>query len=76
MDLCDKKGAAAVVRVIPDPQKDIGLNIMSIFHFRRRVRISTCETMEEALRQLDSRGGPAQPEATDQSAVGQPQPKR
>jgi hypothetical protein len=48
MDLCDDRGIAMVVRVIPDPHKDIGLNIMSLFHYQRRVRIVTCETIEEA----------------------------
>jgi hypothetical protein len=48
MDLCDDREIAMVVRIIPDPQKDIGLNIMSLFHYRRGVRIVTCETMEEA----------------------------
>ena len=52
MDLLDCKGVETVVRVIPDPRKDIGLNIMSLFHYRRGVRIVTCETMEEALRVL------------------------
>ena len=46
MDLCNKKGVERVVRVIPDPHKDIGLNILSLFHYRRGVRIITCETME------------------------------
>src|ERR1043165_5469390 len=32
MDLCNKQGVSLVVRVIPNPQKDIGLNIMSLFH--------------------------------------------
>ncbi|MGA8658501.1 MAG: hypothetical protein WB586_20360 [Chthoniobacterales bacterium] len=32
MDLCVTKQVEHVVRVIPDPRKDIGLNIMS--HFR------------------------------------------
>jgi hypothetical protein len=41
-----------VVRVIPNPQKDIGLNILSLFHYRRRVRIVTCETLEEAMNAL------------------------
>jgi hypothetical protein len=41
-----------VVRVIPDPHKDIGLNILSLFHYRRGVRIVTCETLEEAMRAL------------------------
>jgi hypothetical protein len=48
MDLCDCRGITMVVRIIPDPHKDIGLNIMSLFHYRRGVRIVTCETMEEA----------------------------
>jgi hypothetical protein len=52
MDLCNKKGVELVVRVIPDPQKDIGLNILSLFHYRRRVRIVTCPTLEEAMKAL------------------------
>ena len=52
MDLCNKKGVDMVVRVIPDPHKDIGLNIMSLFHYPRRVRIVTCEALEEAMKVL------------------------
>jgi hypothetical protein len=52
MDLCNKKGVETVVRVIPDPQKDIGLKILSLFHYRRRVRIVTCETLAEAMKAL------------------------
>ena len=48
MDLCNEKGAAIVVRVIPDPHRDIGLQIMSIFHYRGNVRIMTCETLVQA----------------------------
>ena len=32
--------------------KHIGLNILSLFHYRRRVRIVTCETLEEAMKAL------------------------
>ena len=49
MDCCTKKGIETVVRVIPDARKDIGFNILSLFHYDRRVRIVTCETMQEAL---------------------------
>lgn len=49
MDLCNENGVGLVVRVIPDPQKDIGLNIMSLFHYGRGVRIVTCETLAEAM---------------------------
>ena len=48
MELCDQKGVGLVVRIIPDPQKDIGMNILSIFHYRKRPRIVTCETLVEA----------------------------
>src|SRR5437016_7083084 len=48
MDLCNEAGIGLIVRVIPDPHKDIGLNIMSLFHYRRGVRIVTCETIEQA----------------------------
>ena len=49
MDLLNQRGVSMVVRVIPDPQKDIGLNILSLFHYRRGIRIVTCETRDEAM---------------------------
>jgi hypothetical protein len=52
MELCDQHGVELVVRVIPDPAKDIGLNILSIFHYPHRPRMVTCETMSEAARLL------------------------
>ena len=52
MDLCDDRGIGMVVRVIPDPHKDIGLNILSLFHYRRGVRILTCATLQEAEQAL------------------------
>jgi hypothetical protein len=48
MELFDQKGVALVVRVIPDPTKDIGLNILSHFHYRRHPRTATCANMVEA----------------------------
>lgn len=56
MDLCRQCGIAKVVRVIPDPKKDIGFNIMSHFHYKRGVTIITCETLEEAMAALDPGG--------------------
>jgi hypothetical protein len=53
MDLCNQQGIEMVVRVIPDPQKDIGMNILSLFHYRRRVRIVTCKTLAEAMKALE-----------------------
>ena len=52
MDLCNQTGVALVVRVIPDPHKDIGLNILSLFHYRHDLRIVTCETLAEAMEVL------------------------
>lgn len=52
MDLCNTKGVGTVVRVIADPHKDIGLNIMSLFHYGRGVHIVTCETLEAAMKVL------------------------
>ena len=54
MDLLNQHGVAMIVRVIPDPHKDIGLNILSLFHYRRGIRIVTCKTMEEARTMLAS----------------------
>jgi hypothetical protein len=48
MDWCDDARIKRVVRIIPDSRKDIGLNIMSLFHYRPGVRIVTCRTLEEA----------------------------
>ena len=52
MDLCNAKGASMVVRVIPDPHRDIGLQIMSYFHYRGDVQIVTCETLNQAMELL------------------------
>ena len=56
MDMCNEKGASMVVRVIPDPHRDIGLQIMSIFHYGGGVQILTCQTLAEAeeILRLDS----------------------
>jgi hypothetical protein len=48
MDLCARHGAHTVVRVVPDPRKDIGFSIMALFHYGRQVRTITCESREEA----------------------------
>ncbi len=52
MDLLNECGVKMVVRIIPDSQKDVGFNIMSLFHYRRGVRILTCQTLEQALQAL------------------------
>ncbi|MGD0615647.1 MAG: hypothetical protein ABSA69_09435 [Verrucomicrobiota bacterium] len=52
MDLCNQKGISKVVRIIPDPEKDIGFNILSLFHYRHGIPIITCETAAEAMKAL------------------------
>jgi hypothetical protein len=48
MDLLSQAGLGLVVRVIPDPSKDIGLNIMMVFHYPHRPRVVTCQNLIEA----------------------------
>jgi hypothetical protein len=52
MELLEQHGVEMVVRVIPDPTKDIGMNIISAFHYHNRPRTVTCETMCEAAKVL------------------------
>ncbi|HUJ45409.1 MAG TPA: hypothetical protein VLW52_17575 [Opitutaceae bacterium] len=52
MELCEQKGVGLVVRVIPDPEKDIGMNLLSLFHYHRHPRIVTCKNMVEAAERL------------------------
>jgi hypothetical protein len=52
MDLLAEHGVGTVVRVIPDPAKDIGLNILSLFHYPHHPRMVTCKTMSEAAKLL------------------------
>ncbi|HEU5245500.1 MAG TPA: hypothetical protein VFU09_00260 [Candidatus Udaeobacter sp.] len=52
MDTLAEKGVASVTRVIPDPHKDIGLNILSQFHYGPEIQISTFETLADALQSL------------------------
>jgi hypothetical protein len=52
MELLDRHGVELVARVIPDPTKDIGLSILTVFHYRRPPRTVICQTMEEAARAL------------------------
>lgn len=54
MDASRAHGIGTVVRVIPDRDKDIGFNILSIIHYRRGVQIITCETLAEAEQVLKS----------------------
>ena len=52
MDALAEKGVASVTRVMPDPHKDIGLNILSQFHYGPEIPIATFETLADALQSL------------------------
>ena len=54
MDICNASGVAAVVRIIPDPKRDIGLQIMSLFHYGGGVKIITCQTADDAMKALQA----------------------
>ncbi len=53
MDLIGQAGVDLVVRVIPEPGRDIGMNILTLFHYRHHPRTVTCESMAEAARLLE-----------------------
>ena len=53
MELMDQHGVGMVVRVVPDPARDIGLSILAIFHYPHQPQILTCATMAEAGRALE-----------------------
>jgi hypothetical protein len=52
MELIGEAGVDLVVRVIPDPSKDIGMNILTVFHYPHRPRVVTCQNLIEAARAL------------------------
>jgi hypothetical protein len=52
MDTLAEKKVASVTRVMPDPHKDIGLNILSQFHYGPDVTITTFETLADALQSI------------------------
>ena len=52
MDVLADKGVDSITRVIPDPHKDIGLNILSQFHYGPEIQIATFETLADALQSI------------------------
>jgi len=57
MDALTEKQVASVIRLIPDPHKDIGLNILSQFHYGPEIQITTFETLADALQSLVKESG-------------------
>ena len=52
MDAVAAKQVGTIVRVIPDPHKDIGLNILSQFHYGPKVHALTFQSFADALQSL------------------------
>src|SRR6266446_7451752 len=52
MDALTEKQVALVIRVMPDPHKDIGLNILSQFHYGPEIQITTFETLADAVQDI------------------------
>ena len=52
MELIGKSGVGLVVRVIPDPSKDIGMKILTVFHYPQQLQVVTCQTLTEAVKAL------------------------
>jgi hypothetical protein len=55
MDLFRSRGIAQAIRVMPDPSKDIGFNIMDMFHYFPDVKIRTFESLENAKEYINTR---------------------
>jgi len=52
MNALAEKEVTSVTRVMPDPHKDIGLNILSQFHYGPEVVITTFETLADAVQSI------------------------
>jgi anti-anti-sigma regulatory factor len=61
MKSCNEKGVSAVLRIIPDPRRDIGLQIMSYFHYGPEVQIIPCHSTAEAAEILAAEANPERP---------------
>ena len=47
MDFLNAKGVEEIVRVLPDPELELGFNLMSIFHYSPQVRVHAARTRAE-----------------------------
>jgi len=55
MDVLNGRGVSMVVRIIPDREKDIGFNIMSLFHYSSEVAMHTFKSRAEAEEYLNKK---------------------
>lgn len=52
MDYINENGVTEIIRVVPTPDQDPGFNILSIFHYSKKVRIVTLTSRSEAENRL------------------------
>ena len=52
MKLCNDRQIGTAIRVIPDPKKDIGFNIMSRFHYSPNVKLRIYDNLADAVKSL------------------------
>jgi hypothetical protein len=52
MDLCNEAGVGKVVRIIPNPQENFELTIMSYIHYNSGIPVVSCKTLAEASKHL------------------------
>jgi anti-anti-sigma regulatory factor len=52
MDALAEKQVGSVTRVIRDSHKDVGLNILSQFHYGPEIQIATFKTLADAVQSL------------------------
>ena len=61
LELCSSREMAFAVWVVPDPSKDIGMNLIARFHCWQPVRTHTCSNLAEAMKCLmQERAAPAE----------------
>jgi hypothetical protein len=54
MDLFNAQGVTEIIRVIPDPNMDIGFNLMSASHYSKQIKVHTLRSRQEAEAYLGS----------------------
>ena len=52
MDLISQGGVGRLVYIIPDPSKDIGMNILAFFHYPNHPKIINCTSLAEGVEKL------------------------
>ena len=52
MELFNARGVTEILRVLPDPDMEIGFNIMSASRYSKEIRIHTLHSREEAQARL------------------------